>query len=222
MNFDDLATRLDAEYSLFLFALTGRYQQMRAPGTEVSPRAISDLDDEAHQLASTFFNTAALSIEGYLQPMLEEASEALREKLLDRKVQVLRAIRAMVLENVQQVVRLARVGGGYGAAMKGATGAIGLLIQRQAGKIEFKVSDRAGRKWAAKTFMHLVVRDFAYQSWIDFAAESFTESGHDLMQTSKGEVFSLLGSDGYLPFAMARPLYFHPNSHRLMSPYVPT
>ena len=223
MNFDDLAMRLDAEYNLFLFALMGRYQQMRAPGVGVSPKAIADLNSEAHQLASTFYQTAASSLEGYLQPLLEEASEALSDKLTASKADTLNTIRSMLLENVQQVVHLGKTGvQGVGALLKGAAGATGLLVQRQAGKIDFKASDSSGRKWNARTLMWVVVRDFAYQAWIDFEVEAFAESGHDLMQTTKGQVFSLLGTDGYPTFAMIRAIHFHPNSHSQMRPYVPS
>ena len=48
MTFSDLTARLTAEYDLFLFALSGRYQQLRAPGGQITPRAILDLNCESY------------------------------------------------------------------------------------------------------------------------------------------------------------------------------
>lgn len=223
MTFDDLATRHAAEYALFLFALSGRYQQMRAPGAEIHPNAISDLYFDATQLSATFYDIASDSLDRYLEPMLAEASDDVADVLVTRKKEALAHIRAMTLENVRQVVTMARTGShGIADILKGATGAIGLLVQRQAGKIQFKATDTSGRKWDADKLLRVIVRDFAYQSWLDCQADGFARAGYDLMQTPNGRVFSLLETTGYESFEAVRPEIFHINSNQIMVPYVPS
>lgn len=217
MVFDDLATRLSAEYALFLFALTGRYQQMRAPGVEITPRAVSDLGFATHELASTFYQIAERSFDDYLRPMIAEASESVADDLVTRKMVTLAHLRAMLLENVHQTIKLARTGvNGVGSLLKGSTGAIGLLVQRQAGKVEFKVTDTSGRKWQAEKLFHVVVRDFAYQAWIDKQIADMRLASIEMATNNINAVFPLH------EFEDVRHLYFHINSSAIPTPYVPS
>lgn len=223
MLFDDLATRLSAEYDLFLYALSGRYQQMRAPGVAVTPRAVTDLNHTAHELANTFYAIAATEIENYLRPMLADATESVSDGLVVRKKEALSHLRAMLLENLHQIVKTARTGiTGPADMLKGASGAIGMWVQRQAGKIQFKTTDTAGRKWDADKLFKVVMRDFAYQAWLDFEADRYAQAGQDLMQTPKGRIFSLLETTDYDSFEAVRPEVFHINSNEIMVPYVPS
>lgn len=223
MLFDALATRLSAEYDLFLYALSGRYQQMRAPGVAVTPRAVSDLNQSSQGLVHTFYQIATTEIDNYLRPMRSEASGDVADSLTVRKKLVLSHIRAMLIENAQQVVKATRTGvASAGDLLQGKTGAIGLLLQRQAGKIQFKTADTSGRKWDAEKLFKVVVRDFAYQAWLDFEADRYAQAGQDLMQTPKGRIFSLLETTGYDSFEAVRPEVFHINSNEIMVPYVPS
>jgi hypothetical protein len=223
MIFDNLATQLSAEYELFLFALSGRYQQVRSPGIEVTPRAISELNYEAHNLAQTFYQLAERDIEEYLRPLLLDASDDLASGLVVRKKETLAHIRAMLLENVQTTMKLARTGmRGAISMLKGAHGAMGLLVQRKAGKIDFRVTDTSGRKWEARKLFAVIVRDFAYQAWIDHEVERLMVAGVDLVQTPNGRVMSLFGIGDYERFVDVRDNIFHINSKQIMVPYVPS
>lgn len=223
MIYDALATRLSSEYALFLYALSGRYQQIRAPGVKIYPNAISDLLFDAMQLAATFYNTAESEIDNYLRPMIEDATDDVADGLVVRKKEALSRIRAMTLENAKQVVKTARTGiTGVGDMLKGSTGAIGLLLQRLAGKIDFRATDASGRNWAADKLLRFIVRDFAYQAWLDFEVGRYVKEGQDLMQTPKGRIFSLLETAGYDSFEAVRSEVFHINSNEIMVPYVPS
>lgn len=223
MIFDDLAQRLSAEYDLFLFALSGRYQQMRSPGVEVTPRAISELNFDAHTLGETFYQLAEREIDEYLRPLLLDASDELASGLVVRKKELLTLIRAVLFENVQTVMKLSRTGmQGASALLKNAHGAIGMLVQRQAGRIDFRVTDTAGRKWDARKLFAVIVRDFAYQAWIDHEVQRLMLAGVDLIQTPNGRVLSLFGTRGHENFADARDNVFHINSKQIMVPYVPS
>lgn len=217
MLYDDLATRLSAEYDLFLYALSGRYQQMRAPGVAVTPRAVNDLNHKAHELANTFYLIASSEIDNYLHPMLAEASESVSDGLVVRKKLALSLIRASLLENLHQVVKAARTGiAGPGDLLKGKTGAIGLLMQRQAGKIQFKTTDTSGRKWDADKLFRVFVRDFAYQAWLDYQAEKLREADVGMATNGINAVFPMR------EFEDVRAAYFHPNSNAILIPYVPS
>ena len=217
MVFDDLATRLSAEYALFLFALTGRYQQLRAPGVEITPRAIADLHSDTFKLVGTFYEIAERDFDDYLRPMLAEASDDVSDGLVTRKMVALAHIRAMLLENAHQVTKMARTGvTGVGSLLKGSAGAIGLLVQRQAGKIEFKVTDTSGRKWQAEKLFRVVARDFAYQAWIDKQIADMRAASVDMATNGVNAVFSLD------EFEELRGEYFHINSSAIPTPYVPS
>lgn len=229
MRHDDLATRLSAEYALFLLALSGRYQQMRAPGVTVTPRAVNDLNYTAHELANTFYQIATDEIENYLRPMVEDASESVADGLVVRKKEALSHLRAMLLENAHQVVKTARTGiTGAGNLLQGSVGAIGLLVQRQAGTIQFKATDTSGRKWDAEKLLKVVMRDFAYQAWIDFRLAQISAHGHDQAAAVARDVdgnvvakavFSISGEGRGPALSEIRNVLFHPNSNNDVEPF---
>ncbi|MCL2874772.1 MAG: hypothetical protein FWF12_00460 [Betaproteobacteria bacterium] len=217
---DDFAAKLSAEYALFLLALSGRYQQMRAPGVEVTPRAIANMDKDARQLAGTFYGTAECGFDDYLRTLLADASDALQSALTVRKKEALALVRGMLFENAQTAMKMTRTGiGGTVSLLGGAHGAIGLLVQQQAGKIDYRVTDTAGRKWKAEALFRVVTRDFAYQSGIDSQVERLTLAGVNLVETPKGRVLSLRGTDSYESLADVRESVFHINSHEYPVPH---
>lgn len=230
-KYDDLASRVVAAYELFLFALNGRYQQMRAPGVEVTPRALRDLQVDAYTLGKTFLNIAETEVENYLRPLLEDRSDALQTALTLRKKEALALVRGMVIENVKQTGRAGRTGiGGFSDLLRDARGGVGLLVQRAVGTVGFKVTDTSGRKWEPAKLMQVVVRDFGYQADIDAfvdlrrafgdtlaAAIWINEGGYIVDQV----IFAIGENDIYPTFEAIRDTVFHPNSKAIVTPYVP-
>lgn len=215
--YDEMADSVAAEYRLFLLALAGLYQQLRAPGVEPSPRAVANLHRDALVLAHTFSGIALLKLNDYAQQIDEDGSQS----FVERKRVVQSLIWNMLVENVQQVVKLARTGiVDYGKVLRQASGTFGLLIQSRAGIIDYKVTDTSGRNWSAETLMRVVVRDFAYQAWLDKQFEGMTKDGVDLVEASDGTVFSLAGTMGHPSLADVRETIFHPNSNKTVAPYV--
>jgi hypothetical protein len=227
MLYGELTERMMANYNLFLFALFGRYQQIRAPGIEVTPRALTDLQVDAYALAKTFVVIAETEFDNYLYSLVEDRSSELVALLTHRKSEALILVRGMVAENVKQVVSLGKTGvRDFASLLKGgARGAMGLLVQRKMAGLEFKVTDTSGRKWGARTLMRVVIRDFAYQSWIDFSLQSVRDAGVDLVEVqysdeSKNFVMSMSGASGHPSLADIRSTIFHPNSNAAVEPYV--
>ncbi len=220
-DYEELTQRLVDEHALFLFALNGRYQQLRAPGTEVTPRAVAELKSSAFGFAETFYSLATREIESYQGHLSKDASEELRATLRGRKVMVLSLILSTVIENINQIVKLAITGvGTFANLLKNAGDAMGQLIQRRVSIIEFKSTDTSGRKWNSNKLMRALVRDFAYQSFIDGQIEGLSASGVDLIETNGGHVFSLSGVDGYPSLVDVRHKHFHPNSTATVAAYV--
>jgi hypothetical protein len=227
MLYGELTERMMANYNLFLFALFGRYQQIRAPGIEVTPRALTDLQVDAYALAKTFVVIAETEFDNYLYSLVEDRSSELVALLTHRKSEALILVRGMVAENVKQVVSLGKTGvRDFASLLKGgARGAMGLLVQRKMAGLEFKVTDTSGRKWGARTLMRVVIRDFAYQSWIDFSLQSVRDAGVDLVEVqysdeSKNFVMSMSGASGHPSLADIRDTIFHPNSNAAVESYV--
>lgn len=231
MRYDDLAGRVVSAYEMFLFALNGRYQQMRAPGTEVTPRALRDLQVDAYGLGKTFLNIAEAEVENYLRPMLEDGSDELQTALTLRKKEALALVRGMVIENVKQAGKVGRTGiGGFSDLLRNAHGGMGLLVQRAVGTIGFKVTDTSGRRWEPTKLMQVVVRDFGYQSDIDafvdrrramgdrFAAAIWTNVGGYIVDQV---VFSIGEDETYPSLETIRDTVFHPNSKAILTSYVP-
>lgn len=215
MPFDDFAHRLSAEYALFLLALAGRYQQIRAPGIEPYPGDVSDLSFDAGALASTFYSTAKFSLDKYLEPKIADATEEVADGLVVRKKEALARIRAMTLENVSQILTMARVGRvRFADVLRGPTGALGMLLQRRLGKIQFKTTDTAGRRWQAEKLFHFVVRDFAYQAWLDKRVEELRADGVTMITDGLNPAFSID------EFENVRGQYFHINSNAIPVPHV--
>lgn len=221
--YDEFAKKLSSEYTLFLFALNGRYQQMRSPGIEVTPRAVRDLKTDVYDLGKTFYEIANTEVNDYLRPLLIGAPEALAVQLAGRKKALQALIRKIVVSNIEQVIHLSRTGvGGFAALLRNAHGAVGLLVQQQSGAIEFKTTDGAGRSWTAKKLFQVAVRDFAYQAYIDSQIEALVLAGADLFETTDGRIISRLGTDGFTSLAESRSRVFHYNSTQTIAPHVST
>jgi hypothetical protein len=217
MRYDDFAARVVAEYELLLMALEGRYQRIRAPGVEVTPRVINDLQRDAVGLFSTFLRTAIAEIDRYTAPMLSDGSDELRSSIIQRRTDLASYLNAFMVGNVLQVTKAARTGVlGVAALLKNATGAQGALVQARAGRIEWKATDTSGRTWQAITLMQTVMRDFAYQCYVDFELDAADAAGLDTVMTSKGPV-------SLADLEELRSRYFHPNAHTTFEePHVQT
>ena len=215
--FDMLPATLDAEYKLFLFALAGRYQSIKGPGVELTPRALIDLEVDAYGFGRTFMASVRGALDAATDILTSDLSDEAQSNIVTRKKELEARLRGIVVENVRQTLRMAKTGiGGVVDMLKSVDGASGLLVQRLAGNPTFTARDSAGRKWEAKRLVHFLVRDFAYQGTLDRQVAELESAGHDIVQTTYGQTLSLRGTDGYESFDHVRATYFHPNSSNLL------
>lgn len=216
----EFTNRLVGNYELFLYAITGRYLEFRSTGAVIAPFEIKRLEIDAQRLARNFYAASADSVEDFIASVSMHGSDELLASLTVRKIVVLRLIGQMVAENVAQVLLSARSGTQGVSKLLEAHGAMGLLVQRQAGKIRFKSRDTSGRNWDSAPIFHVIARDFAYQCWIDAALDNIADSGVTDVQVAyqnatRNFVIALVDLDD-----SKRSEIFHPNSSALPEAYV--
>lgn len=218
----DLVERLYMQYAMLRSALNGKYLLLRQSGTQITPHALNTLRAECMTLNRTFLDSAVTEINTYLDSLNVAGNDTLRQGFALRLHELTVRLSTVLIDNLLAVVKMARTGGRGVSAMVDAHGGMGALIQKLASsEIEFKAVDSSGRRWDAAKLFHTLVRDFAYQCWIDRQAAVAYEGGEDLMQTQNGTIFSLRGHERYPSFESVRDALFHINSNQTMVPYVP-
>lgn len=219
--YDEIAAKVAAQYELFLFALRGHYLTAMAPGSTVTPKLVSDMQEAAFRSAHSFLGAAETELRGYIAP---HADGAAVNALTVRARETLGHLRGLVNQNIGEAVKRMRVGGqDITTLLKDASGGMGLLLQKSLQKQAFTVRDTSGRTWEGPKLAKVIVRDFAVQSDLDAAA-----AGADLLRVTHpdpehqyaGLVFSVSGADGYPSLESIRPLVFHPNTKAKAVPHV--
>ena len=223
MIYDDIANQLKQEYNLFLFALAGRYLSLVTPGAEVSPIMVRQMAEQGAALAHTFIASAKALVSDFARSHTSAHSEALSahfEKMLSN----------VTAQNINSLTQ--RMKGGAQntlAGVKGAHGAIGLLLQQKLANPEFRVKTPKGRSFDAAAFFFAEARNYLYQSWIESTLVTLAESG-DLAEvrypspehSGNGTVFSISGKTaGYKSFEEIKFL-FHYNSTAFITDHVPS
>jgi hypothetical protein len=226
MVYDQLQTSITNQYSMYLSALMGRYQAMRAAGVKPSPQVVARMRADCLEFRETFCRSASQEVARYATTLSEGASAPLVASLISRTTNMVEFIRSATLENVNQVVQAAVTGvAGFREVLKGARGAVGELVQRDIGNIDFKVSTESGAKWSAGTLMRFAVRDFAYQCRIDSTVEELLDQGVTVVEAYRDDAGTLAtlsldgsGPGGLQTLAEVRSTLFHPNSTTLIRP----
>jgi hypothetical protein len=222
MRYDAFAQRLESEYSLFLYALTGRYLSLMAPGAGVSPMLIDELERGAWALRKTFLATANQSVSDYLGSSTLDSVKTLASEFADE-------LERATWQNVTMLAsRMKGVKSGALDAVSHAHGAIGLLLQRKLATPEFVVTAMSGRTFKAAPFIRAQARQFAYQSDLRMTMAALSESGDlarvaydDPTHEHYGIVFSMSGTTpGYPSFDDLAEFVFHYNASARITPHV--
>jgi hypothetical protein len=222
MQYEDFANQLKSEYELFLFALSGRYLALMAPGIAASPMSINQFEQSARELRATFLQTANRSIVGYVAGVaVDTVSELTRdfgEQLADASAQNIDSLATRM--KGMKVNALDAVGDVHGA--------MGLLLQSKLATPEFNVVTASGRTFKAAPLVRSQARHFAYQTWLyqqmvsqswegDLAQVVYDDPNHD----NHGLVFSMSGATpGYPSFDDLIEGVFHYNANAKIAPHV--
>jgi hypothetical protein len=222
MQYEDFAIRLKAEYELFLFALSGRYLSLMAPGADVSPMSINQFEQSARELRATFLQSANRAIVEQVSNVSVDEVTALAQGFGEEMARV-------SAENIGTLVtRMKGVKVNALDAVNNAHGAMGLLLQQKLATPEFNVTSASGRTFKAAPFVKAQARHFAYRTWLyqqmvgfswegDLAQVIYDDPTHD----NDGLVFSMSGATpGYPSFDDLIDTVFHYNAKAKIGPHV--
>lgn len=223
MFYDDFAQRLAREYELYLFALSGQYLALVAPGLEASPATISQLQRKGYALRETFLESANRSVTDFVHATGMAWEDASITGFLAE-------LTVFTRQNVDSLVeRMKGVKNGSLDGMDDMHGAMGLLLQKKLSTPEFKLVTASGRSFNAAQLVKTQARDFAYQGEIratlskfaqytDLAQVVYTDPAHK----GHGLVFSITGQTaGYPTFDEIAAKVFHYNATAGVRDHVP-
>lgn len=223
MWLDQVAPMLTIRYESFLYSLTGRYLTQVVAGQGVPTSEIRSIEADIRRWAQgDFLEQTKLMVADMVRSEVVGLPDQYKAAVEARAERFVAALAQVCSENIATVLRLARgIGGGNVPTIDGTAGAVGLLIQRKAGKVDYKVKDTAGRTWGAEALVSFMVRDFVYQAKLDVALGKLSAAGETLAvvvypksdHANNGLVFAIdTPVEGYPTLAFIRPTVFHPNS----------
>jgi hypothetical protein len=224
MIYDDFGENSRREYDLFVFALTGRYLTLVAPGIAVSPMSIYTLRASGSMLRKAYLQSAFRMIDGYAQEYASARSEQLA---LDWR----RELERITEVNIESLVlRLKGAARSELSLLDNVHGAMGTLLQQRLSSPELVVPTASGREYKAGPLVGAEARDFAYRAWLDSELERIAVTS-DLAEViypsadheGHGRVFSISGATiGYPSFALLEEDVFHFNANAMVKPHVST
>lgn len=218
---DDTTKEAVAVFTLFAFAIKGRYLALSTTHRAVTPSAINSLRNDCLLSASLMIKNIDHIVATYAETVGASGNETIKRKqVLHTTLQNIAAhCSASIMRDLHQT-----------AAQPRTHDSMGLLAQRRAAEPIFVVPDSRGRTWRAETLLKTAVRDFAYSSYLDTALNEIVTQGGDLAQVvypnpkhpDHNLVFSISGAAGHLALNDIRARIFHPNSSAEVIAYVPT
>ncbi len=224
MIYDEFAQKLMTEYRMFLIGLTGRYLALMAPGVDVSPMAIGQLEASGKALRSTYMAIAERSVNDFVEQMSGKA-------LADSTQAFMQRMSSITLHNIQTLTDRMKgmKNNSLDAVKENMHGAMGLLLQRQLTQPEFTVQTASGRNYKADSLVRTEARQFGYRAWLESEMERIAESSDlaevryaDPEHENHGLVFSISGkTQGYPSFEDISEPVFHYNSKATVAPHVP-
>lgn len=175
-TYDDLAARHQVRFQIYATAVAGERALASAAG--VKPGSMRTWS-RGEKFRQALYDDTWRELSTYYEDYLGSASEDFKKNGLARLAitmldvsnisnQVLRAANREVFEGSPGLVDLMRTA---------RTGSIGLLAQQRMAKPTFRAKDSAGRTWDADKLMNTIVRDFAYQTFIDAQFQEAVNDG---------------------------------------------
>jgi hypothetical protein len=222
MTYDQFGIDARREYDLFIFALTGRYLALVAPGVSPTPFSINQLKNSGMALRQSYLQSSKLSIEDYVRAYPSEKAQALASEWQAK-------IARFTMENIASLVLKMKGRDRSELSLLGnAHGAVGRLLQAKLTEPQYEITTASGRRYKASPLMEAEARDFAYRVWLeanlqiisqqsDLAEVAYTSPEHE----GNGRVFSISGQDSRFPsFAEIKDQVFHYNATAMVKPHV--
>lgn len=180
--YEDLAARYKAAFRMLCTALAGERALSAAAGL---PAGSHRQWSRAHEFAAGFSKDAKTEFLRFHTDLLANASAHVRYRCDVR----LNGVLMELLRLTQDVVKQNNRQAAFGAlnplnALDGriGAGALGQLAQRRLANPSFKVRDSAGREWDGEALVWTLVRDYAYQTYIDARLDEAAHEGREYVE----------------------------------------
>lgn len=219
-SFEDLAARHQTRFRMFATAVAG--ERALAVATGMPPGSLKQWT-RSRSFKAALMSDTTIELRRYYEEHMNTAGDIFKERSAAR----FGATNMHIADIAQQVINQTSKQAKFGLydpakALSRPSGVIGLLAQRRLANPEFKVQDaETGFKWAAETLIHKLVRDYAYQIFIDAQYDSAIQDGKtsitldhvDVNHPLRGQYLPLSG-DNWLTI---RDDVFHVNSNLMVN-----
>lgn len=206
--FHDFAARQAEGFRIFTASVAGLRAAASAAGLSIpnpsTKRAINELGRS--YVASVRYEAARFMADHHA-----EGAEVLAGRADARFEASMHAVTSLVGQIVAKSNRELTPEMGLSKLLQGHAGAIGLLIQNRAAHPTFQVKDTSGRTWEAGKLYSVVIRDFAYQTYIDHQFAEAMSAGEATVESSDGATYDLTGD-----WVCQRDMDFHINSTKVL------
>lgn len=216
MQFDHFGTQVSARYQLYVAAVLGAYSARLAAGT--GKYTAGDFRNDAYAQLITLGNDVRRMVREYLYQH-GQGARAVRTQGFEKQLDHVAQQMIITLANRLQLGAQSLAG----VLIRGATGAIGTLIQqRLARPVTLTARDSAGRAWVADKLVAFLARDFAYQTYIDHQIGQMLIDGAVMARVVYPDPEHVnhnleVRLDNLGPL---RPTVFHPNASAVLAPYI--
>jgi hypothetical protein len=163
-SYDDLAVRQQARFETYATAVAGERALASAAGLQPGSAKVFF---RAREFKRALHEDTVADLTTYYREHLGSADELFQDRGMTRL-----AFAALRLDDIANQVMTKSNRDLAGKAsltsiLRGGAGAVGLLAQQRLVQPAFEVKDTSGRHWDASKLVRIVVRDFAYQTYID-------------------------------------------------------
>jgi hypothetical protein len=222
MIYDQFGIDARRDYDLFIFALTGRYLALIAPGVPVTPMSIGGLQNSGMMLRQAYLQSSERLMMEYMRDYPSEQANSLANQWRTK-------LARFTMENISSLVlRMKGADRSEFSLLGNAHGAVGQLLQAKLTEPQYEITTASGRRYKASPLMEAEARDFAYRIWLQANLHTISQQG-DLAEVvypspnheGNGRVFSISGQDSQFPsFADIESYVFHYNATAMVKPYV--
>lgn len=180
--YNALGERFRTQFRMFATAVAGERALAVAAG--LPPMSVKQWT-RAEAFRAAFMKEVQDALQRFHEDYLGNASTEFSQRSALRFAWLVLDLSRISGEIVQQSIRQATFGKEAPISiLKGSrmgAGAIGRLAQQRLANPDFKVSDSAGRKWDGEKLVQTLVRDFAYQAFIDHQFDQAIKDGADFV-----------------------------------------
>lgn len=222
------AESINLQYGMFLSAVRGGYLGLADTHTQIFN--LRQIERDFNWFKSTFLANVKNLIAAEFSSELLNVADSFKNDIEARRDNFIMLMDDVASGNIKTAIALAK---GVGSAIHGVSesynGAIGQLMHKRAGVINYRVKDSSGRNWISESLIKFLAKDFEYQTSLDITLGRMLVSGIDMVEVvysdveheNNGLVFYIGdGESEFKTLSDIRSTIFHPNATAMVKPYV--